>query len=168
MAKIDTQLTKQVGEYLVAAELARRGLLSATFAGSVRHYDVIASGPTGGHVPIQVKTINGGAWQLDIRDFVEVAMDGNRQIVGAPKPAPYAKLVYVFVALQAYGSDRFFILAYEPLRDLLLDGYKGYLARNREVRPKNPRSFHTALKPQSLAEFRDCWDTILQRVTHVA
>lgn len=30
------------------------------------------------------------------------------------------------------------------------------------------RSFHTALKPQSLAEFRDCWDTILQRVTHVA
>ncbi len=25
--------------------------LSATFAGSVKHYDIIASGPTGGHVP---------------------------------------------------------------------------------------------------------------------
>ncbi len=45
-------------------------------------------------------------------------MDGNRQIVGGAQPAPYARLVYVFVALQAYGSDRFFILAYESLRDL--------------------------------------------------
>ncbi len=137
MAKTDTQLTKQVSEYLVAAELARRGLLSATFAGSVRHYDIIASGPTGGHVPVQIKTINGGAWQLDIRDFVEVAMDGNRQIVGAPKPAPYA-LVYVFVALQAYGSDRFFILAYESLRDLLLTGTRGI---RRETRGSAQETF---------------------------
>ena len=32
------QLTKQVGEYLVAAELSRRGLLTATFAGNVPDY----------------------------------------------------------------------------------------------------------------------------------
>lgn len=168
MAKKDTQLTKQVGEYLVAAELARRGLLSATFAGSVRHFDIIASGPTGGHVPIQVKTINRGAWQLDIRYFAEVTMDGDRQIVGAPKPTPYARLVFVFVTLQAYGSDRFFILAYEYLRDLLLDEYKAYLAKNDGRRPKNPETFHTALKPERIAEFRDCWDNILQRVEYSA
>ena len=34
------QLTKQVGEYLVAAELSRRGLLTATFAGNVPAYDI--------------------------------------------------------------------------------------------------------------------------------
>ena len=32
------QLTKQVGEYLVAAELSRQGLLTATFAGNVPAY----------------------------------------------------------------------------------------------------------------------------------
>ena len=39
------QLTKQVGEYLVAAELSRRGLLTATFAGNVPAYDIVAACP---------------------------------------------------------------------------------------------------------------------------
>jgi hypothetical protein len=37
------QLTKQVGEYLVACELARRGLLVATFSGNVPDFDLIAT-----------------------------------------------------------------------------------------------------------------------------
>ncbi len=119
-------------------------------------------------MPVQVKTINRGAWQLDIRGFADVTLDGDRQLVGAPKPVPYASLVFVFVALQAYGSDQFFIVEYEHLRDLLLDEYKAYLAKNDGHKPKNPKSFHTALKPGSLAEFRDRWDTILQRVKHAA
>ena len=41
------QLTKQVGEYLVAAELSRRGLLTATFAGNVPDYDIVATGGRG-------------------------------------------------------------------------------------------------------------------------
>ena len=35
------QLTKQRGEYLVAAELARRGLLVATFSGNVPDFDLL-------------------------------------------------------------------------------------------------------------------------------
>jgi len=42
------QLTKQVGEYLVAAEVCRRGLIATTFTGNVPHYDIIASNTTGG------------------------------------------------------------------------------------------------------------------------
>jgi hypothetical protein len=142
MAKTDTQLTKQVGEYLVAAELARRGLLSATFAGSVRHYDVIASGPTGGHVPIQVKTINGGAWQLDIRDFVEEAMAATDRSSGRPN-LHLTPTVLCLRRLQAYGSDRFFSW---PMSTYEISSWTG----TRGISPETvrfgqePRSFHKA------------------------
>ncbi len=38
-----TKLVGQAGEYLVAAELSRRGLIATTFTGNVPHYDIIAS-----------------------------------------------------------------------------------------------------------------------------
>jgi len=37
------QLIKQMGEYLVACELARRGLVVATFSGNVPDFDLIAT-----------------------------------------------------------------------------------------------------------------------------
>lgn len=36
------QLTKQTGEYLVCAELCRRGYIASSFTGNVPEYDVIA------------------------------------------------------------------------------------------------------------------------------
>ena len=66
------QLTKQVGEYLVAAELSRRGLLTATFAGNVPDYDIVATGGRGQTALVQVKAIAGPSWQFDIRTFVDV------------------------------------------------------------------------------------------------
>ena len=164
MALTDNQLTKQVGEYLVAAELARRGLISATFAGSVRHYDIIASGSEGGHVPVQVKTINRGSWQLNFGNFVNVTMKGNSQVLGANKKIPYKGLVFVFVRLQAYGSDQFFILDWKTLQDLLRKNYSAYLAKHGGRRPKNPETLHVAIKPEDLAQFKDCWDIIIDYV----
>jgi hypothetical protein len=35
-------LTKQTGEYLVAAELSRRGYIATTFTGNVPDYDIVA------------------------------------------------------------------------------------------------------------------------------
>ena len=37
------KLVGQTGEYLVAAELSRRGHIATTFTGNVPHYDIIAS-----------------------------------------------------------------------------------------------------------------------------
>ena len=56
------QLTKQVGEYLVAAELSRRELLTATFAGNVPDYDIVATGGSGQTALVQVKAIAGPSW----------------------------------------------------------------------------------------------------------
>ena len=168
MARKDTQLTKQVGEYLVAAELARRGLLSATFAGNVRHYDIVASGPSGGHVPVQVKAMASGDWQLLITDFADVSLAGDNQIVGDAKPEPYEHLVFVFVAVKAYATDQFYVIDWRSLRDILITAYKAYLAKHEGRRPKNPQSFHTAVSEEDLAPFRDRWDVITDQLQHAA
>src|SRR2546430_17233872 len=48
-------LTKQTGEYLVAAELSRRWFIATTFTGNVPHYDIVGGDERGGHALVQVK-----------------------------------------------------------------------------------------------------------------
>ena len=168
MPRKDTQLTKQVGEYTVAAELARRGLLSATFAGSVRYYDIATSGPSGGHIPIQVKAMATGDWHLDITDFAQISLEGHAQIVGRSKPEPFKHLVFVFVAVETYGSGEFFIISWPALRDILIPAYKANLKKHNGVRPNNWKTTHTAISRKTLAPFKDRWDTILRAISHAA
>ena len=52
--------------------LSRRGLLTATFAGNVPAYDIVATGSRGQTALVQVKAIAGPSWQFDIRTFVDV------------------------------------------------------------------------------------------------
>ena len=158
------QLVKQVGEYRVAAELARRGLLAATFSGNVPHYDVVASGQAGGHVPIQVKTKATGSWQLDITDFVNVTLRKRQQILGRPTPAPYPNLIFVFVAVASDGADRFYIIDWAHLRRALISHYRAYLVAHEGTRPRNPGSFHTALTERELAGWGDKWTVITRRI----
>ena len=56
-----TKLTGATGEFLVSAELCRRGLIATPFSGNVPHYDIIASDEIGGHLVIQVKAERGRA-----------------------------------------------------------------------------------------------------------
>ena len=58
-------LTKQTGEYLVAAELSRRGFIATTFTGNVPFYDIVAVSLNGHTALVQVKAIASGAWQLN-------------------------------------------------------------------------------------------------------
>ena len=150
------QLTKQVGEYLVAAELARLGLIAATFAGSVPDYDIIATDLEFKSVPVQVKAITGGSWQFDIRRFAEVALDGQKQVVGQPMPLS-DEIVCVMVALAQYGSDRFYVLPLKKLQDLLISGHQKYLEKHGGIRPKKYDSFHTAIREEQLTPFKDGW-----------
>jgi hypothetical protein len=157
-----TKLTGAVGEFLVAAELCRRNLVATPFSGNVPHYDIIASGESGGHLAVQVKTINGPNWQFSIRKFADVRRDDQRQIVGEPKPEPYPQLRFVLVFLGKDGNrDRFFILTWEDLRDVLISGYKQYLAKHGGIRPKAPDSFHVSLSVPEVEPFEDRWQTLL-------
>ncbi len=161
-----TKLTSAVGEFLVAAELCRRGLLATPFAGNVPHYDIIASGQSGGHVAVQVKAINDHAWQFDIRKFLDVHMDadGKRQILGAPQREPYPELMCVLVVLTKTGQDRFFILEWKELQSLLVRHHTEYLSNHNFVRPRKPDSFHTALAISEVEPFENEWHKILDRV----
>lgn len=150
------QLTKQVGEYLVAAELARLGLIAATFSGSVPDYDIIATDCNYRAVFVQVKTVTGQSWQFDIRRFVEVRLEGKKQVLGRTLPENN-DISCVMVALTGYGSDRFYVLPWRSLQDLIVSGHRTYLEGHGGVRPKKFDSFHCAIREDRLVQFKDAW-----------
>jgi len=52
---LSNKLAGQIGEYLVCAELGRRGLIATPFSGNVPTFDVLATDEQCLTVPIQVK-----------------------------------------------------------------------------------------------------------------
>ena len=151
------QLTKQVGEYLVAAELARRELLTATLAGNVPDYDIVATGDRGRTALVQVKAITGPSWQFDIRKYADVRVHtDDTQTIGKPMLPPSGDIICVLVRLHQ-GADRFYVLRWLELRRVLITGYRAYLKNHGGRRPKRADSFHTALKETSLDPFRGNW-----------
>lgn len=150
------QITKQIGEYLVASELGRIGLVAATFSGSVPDYDIIATDSAFQSVPVQVKTTNGTSWQFDIRGFVDVRLDGKRQIIGRPVPLS-DNIVCVMLALSRYGKDRFYVLSLKTLQEVLIKHHRNYLEKHSGVRPKKFDSFHCAIGQEELAPFENAW-----------
>lgn len=158
------QLNKQIGEYLVACELARRGLLVATFSGNVPDFDIVAVDSNGSSIPIQVKTIRKGEWQFSVDKFVEIHFEGKKQIPGKKVKPKIAHLLFVLVFATQYGKDRFFILEWEQLRDIAVASYRAWLATKGGVRPKNFRSLHCSVKPKDLMKFEDKWESITKRI----
>ena len=158
------QLTKQIGEYLVACELARRELLVATFSGNVPDFDIIASDAKGHSIPIQVKTIRGGDWQFSIDKFVEVRFEGKKQILGTNVVPRIPRLLYILVLATEYGKDRFYILEWEQLRDILVSSYSANLDAKNGVKPRNYKSLHCHVRPKQLTDFEGQWDKITKRL----
>jgi hypothetical protein len=150
------QLTKQIGEYLAAAELGRLGLIAATFSGSIPDYDIIATDSSFRSVPVQVKTVTGSSWQFDIRRFVDVNLEDKKQVIGHPL-ALSNEIVCILIALSRHGADRFYVLPLKTLQDLLIDAHRRYLEKHGGVRPKKYDSFHIAINEKDLAPFKDAW-----------
>jgi hypothetical protein len=155
------KLVAQTGEYLVAAELSRRGFIATTFTGNVPHYDIIASTDKGKHLSVQVKTVRGLAWQFaKIDRYIDVEFMEQAQIVGQNKPSPVANLVFVFVKLGDYGSDKFYICTWSELCDVLSKHHYEYLAKHNGVRPKKWDSLHSVIRVTDISNFENRWDLI--------
>jgi hypothetical protein len=151
------QITKQIGEYLVASELGRIGLVAATFSGNVPDYDIIATDSAFHSVPVQVKTTNGTSWQFgDMRRFVDVGLDRKKQVIGRPV-ALSDSIVCVMLALFRYGKDRFYVLSLKALQEVLIKHYRSDLEKRGGVRPKKFDSFHCAIGQEELAPFENAW-----------
>jgi len=65
-----------------------------------------------------------------------------------------------FVKIEENGNDRFYILTWQQLRDLLIKGHKAFLQRHDGVRPQRWDSLHAAIYEKTLLRYRDKWDTI--------
>ena len=164
MAKsFKTKLIGQVGEHLVVAELGRRGIIATPFAGNVPDIDVLTYA-NGKSVPLQVKANKIGSWQFDASDFLEIRMDGDRQIIEGLKPLD-TTLIMVLVKVGAtLADDRFYILPQGRLQKAIHEVHDGWLKKHGGVRPRNPRSFHTAVSEANIEGQRDRWDIIQKRL----
>ena len=153
-------LTKQAGEYIVAAELSRRGFIATTFTGNVPSYDIVAVDDQGGHALVQVKAIAADSWQLNVGQFADVQFEGPKQIIRKQLDDPYPDLVCVMVQIAPPDSgrpDRFFVLPWRELGRIVVAGHFKFLAKHGGVRPQNPASLHTAVQPEALARWENRW-----------
>ena len=151
-----TQLTRQIGEHLIAAKLGRLGYIATPFAGNVPEFDLLIANEQGYSIPIQVKAINGGAWQFKITKFLNVEILDDVQYVRGEHKLTNPNLVCIFVVLADDENDEFFIFQLKDLQTFFLKTYKG----GRRIR--NPKSFHCAILPRDLEQFRSNWSLIEQ------
>jgi hypothetical protein len=161
--KLNTQLTRQVGEHLVTAELGRKEILASPFAGNVPHIDILAY-KNGKSIPLQVKAINGGDWQFTIDKFINIQFVGDIQVLGEKNNPIVPHLICVFVLLSdEYSKDKFMIFEWEQLQDIVVLKYGTWLKTIGGRRPKNPKSLHCTVTYKDLAEFEDNWTIITNK-----
>ena len=147
-----TQLTRQIGEHLVAAELGRLGYIAAPFAGNVPLYDLLAADSDGHAVPVQVKAINGGSWQFSADAFLEIEFVDGQQVIKGRKQLANPDLLCIFVLLNGRGKDDFYLFHLSDLRDHCIKVYKP-----RGPSSINPDSRHCAVSPKEFAHFKENW-----------
>lgn len=157
------QLTKQTGEYLVCAELCRRGYITTSFTGNVPDYDVIAIDKNNKAIQIQVKTIKSGTWQLNARNYLDIKItEDGRQLI-QKKACSNKELIYIFIKLDNYGKDEFYLIKLKDLQNIIFQGYKSYLDSHNGKRPRNPESTHTDLSQEQLNKYKDNWELLEKR-----
>lgn len=165
----------QAGEFLVCAELARRGCVATPFAGNVPMFDVVVTDFALRTLPIQVKTVRGGAWQVSADKWLDVAFDPATRVqtVCGKLALAHPELIYVYAWLDASQphdrcKDRFFVLTGADVQQAVHDAHAGYLASKNGVRPKKPESMHCSIYLRHLEPFEDRWDTIVDRLRPMA
>jgi len=156
------QLAKQIGEYLAAVELCRRGFISATFSGNVPHLDILASNVDGQKIAVQVKAIRGGSWQFNIKTFVDATvLDDGKQKLGKKTQTPYPDLFCVFIVIGInYGKDQFYIFTWKELQEIMINKYQEWLDKHGGKRPRKKDSYHAGLKPEHIYEYKNNWNIL--------
>jgi len=156
-----TQLSKQLSENLVTAELARRGVIATPFSGNVPDFDILAF-QNGTSTPIQVKSTKDGNIQVSnvTKDYLTIEFEGDRQIVKGKKEMPQWKKDLIFIVVfigENLGEDRFYICRNSDIQEIIFRNYNSWLQQHGDIRPINPRTTHCAYNEQDLSDFKDNW-----------
>jgi len=152
---LSSQLTRQIGEHLVTVELVRRGIVATPFAGNVPDIDILAYA-SGRTRHIQVKAINTGDWQLDIRKFLDIDWADKGQMIRVRnQKLDREETICVFISLDKKpGEDEFYIFKQGWLQDHCAQSYKA------RKPPRNVDSFHYALRKSDVQIHLDKWEII--------
>jgi hypothetical protein len=148
----NTQLTRQIGEHLVVAELGRHGIVATPFSGNMPDYDIVALTQTGYSIYIQVKAINNGDWQLSANHFLVVEYDesSNTQKIDALRPTPVAPLLFVLVRIVESGKDEFYVLSYSEVQQIVRKYYSRTIGKSRHFALRE--DFVKSYKVEALTE----------------
>lgn len=163
------QLIKQVGEYIVAAELCRRELIAASFSGNIPIFDILAIDTHEKMRTIQVKTTTTNrGWNLKASDFLNISKERHVQKIAGVKILQNTETIFCFVNLKSFGindpnieRDEFYIIPGKDLQAIVYQKYAAYLEKKGGVRPKNPDSEHIKIKPVEISMFKEKWDCFL-------
>src|SRR5690606_27053228 len=98
---LSNKLAGQIGEYLVCAELGRRGLIATTFTGNVPEYDLLVCDDALRTLPVQVKTTRGDTWPSRADTWMHIEIDDaeEMQVNMGLRQIDYSDLIYVCVQL---------------------------------------------------------------------
>jgi len=155
------QLSGQIGEALVVAELGRMGVVATAFAGNVPDIDILAY-KDAKSVAVQVKAWKAGSISFDAKRLLDITFQGDKQTVKGIHHNIQRLPIYVFVRIaDANGKDEFYILDQHTLAGLVQEGYQAFLDLHEGVRPKNPRTTHNSVTLSQLSAFKDNWDVLL-------
>ncbi|MDA7984689.1 MAG: hypothetical protein MPJ52_03865 [Alphaproteobacteria bacterium] len=163
MNKIDRKsFARQISEHLVVAELGRRGIVAAPFAGNVKKIDILAQAG-GKSIALQVKGSNHGVWTVNnvvAKDLLDVEQDGEKQILRGKKEIDRG-LIFVNVSIgDTAGEDAYYILTAGDRQDLYHSCYEWMLNKHNCVRPRNQDSLESSLGAEAFEPHRDAWHLV--------
>lgn len=169
----NNKLTGQIGEFLVCAELGRRGFIATPFSGNVPGFDVIATDVYCRTVPIQVKASNHDNWPARAQQWMDIDLDEEtgKQHLRGPKEIDNPQLIYVCVSIakpESGNRDRFFILTKSDVQNACIEGYTEFMDRQGWKRPRNVASFDCRYFIPSIERFEDNWELIKLRVAETS
>ena len=141
----NNKLAGQIGEYLVCAELGRRGYIATSFTGNVPEFDLIVANDDLKTIPVQVKTSRSDNWPSRASLWIKIEIDekNKKQIDHGDLTISNPDLIYVCVALTPpddEARDRFFILRKKDLQEICSNNYRRWMNTINWKRPKNYKS----------------------------
>ena len=166
---LSNKLAGQIGEYLVCAELGKRGYIATSFTGNVPDFDLIVANNSLKTIPIQVKTSRSLSWpsRADLWINIEINDKQKRQIDKGNLKISNPNLIFVCVALtepEEKKRDRFFILTKSNIQNICASNYREWMTKINWQRPRNYKSLENRYYLEDLIPFEDNWELIEKQI----
>ncbi len=166
---LSNKLAGQIGEYLVCAELGKRGYITTSFTGNVPEFDLIVVNTELKTIPIQVKSSRSDSWLTRANLWIEIEINDKekKQIDQGDKTISNPDLIYVCVALSTPDSkekDRFFILTKRDIQKVSAKNYRNWMDSINWKRPRNYKSLDNRYNIADLLDYEDNWSLIEEKI----